>query len=286
MKNYDLHSHSTASDGSLNPSQLINLAKASGVDCLALTDHDGIDGIEEAELQAKTTGLEFIPGIELSVTWQKFSLHIVGLNINRCYPPLVKGTEQLKLYRLWRAQQISKGLEKFGIKGALTGAQRFSTGKMIGRMHFANFLVANGYCKDIKSVFKKFLVKNKPGFIQSQWSSMEDAISWITGAGGIAVIAHPGRYPLKKNRFLTLLNEFIEMGGQAIEVASSSHSTHDVKKMTKLSLQFDLYASIGSDFHDPDVNWNKLGKLAPLSQQCTPVWKAWESETVANRNNK
>jgi 3',5'-nucleoside bisphosphate phosphatase len=276
MKNYDLHSHSTASDGSLNPAQLINLAKKLGVDCMALTDHDGIDGLEEAKQQAKIVDLEFIPGIELSVTWQKFTIHIVGLNINTAYIPLIKGTQQLKSYRLWRAEQISKGLDECGIKDALTGAQQYSSGKMIGRMHFANFLVDNGYCKDIRTVFKKFLVKNKPGYIHGQWASLEDVISWINGAGGIAVVAHPGRYPFKNKKLKMLLNEFIEMGGQAIEVVSGSHSVQDVSRMTSIAQEFDLYASVGSDFHNPDVIWNKLGKLAPLSEQCTPVWKAWE----------
>ncbi|MFK5892709.1 MAG: PHP domain-containing protein [Pseudomonadota bacterium] len=276
MKHYDLHSHSTASDGSLTPAQLINLAKESGVDCLALTDHDGIDGIEEAKLQAKSINLEFIPGIELSVTWGNFTIHIVGLNINTDYAPLLAGTHQLKLYRLWRAQQISKGLEEFGIKGALSGAQKFSNGKMIGRMHFANFLVANGNCKDVRTVFKKFLVKNKPGYVHGQWASLEDVISWITGAGGVAVIAHPGRYPFKNKKLKMLLYEFIELGGKAIEVVSGSHSIQEVARMTSIAREFELYASMGSDFHNPDASWNKLGKLTPLPEQCTPVWKAWE----------
>lgn len=281
MKNYDLHSHSTASDGSLNPSELIRLAKNAGVDCLALTDHDGIDGIEEAKQQAQAVNLEFIPGIELSVSWGKFTIHIVGLNINTSYIPLLAGTEQLKSYRLWRGEQISKGLEKFGIKGALSGAQKFSKGKMIGRMHFANFLVEGGYCKDIRSVFKKFLIKNKPGYIHGQWATLENAVSWIMGAGGVAVIAHPGRYPFKNKKLKLLISEFIEMGGKGIEVISGSHSLADIRRMTTIAQECELYASIGSDFHNPDISWNKLGKLTPLPDLCTPVWNAWESREVS-----
>jgi len=277
MKYYDLHSHSTASDGSLKPTELVTLAKKSGVDCLALTDHDCVDGIEEAKQSAKKIDLEFIPGIELSVSWEKFTIHVVGLNINTSYPALLEGTKQIKSYRVWRAEQISKALEDCGIKGAFSAVQEATKGNMIGRMHFANFLVENGYCKDIRSVFKKYLVKNKPGHIHGQWASLEDAVSWIRGAGGVAVIAHPGRYPFKNKKLKLLLNDFIEMGGQAIEVISSSHSIQNVKRITTIALEYDLYASIGSDFHNPDVSWNKLGKLPPLPKQCTPVWNAWET---------
>jgi 3',5'-nucleoside bisphosphate phosphatase len=285
MKYYDLHSHSTASDGTLKPSQLIELAKNSGVDCLALTDHDGIDGINEAKQQAKTVGLEFIPGIELSVSWEKFTIHVVGLNIDTTYAPLLAGIEQLKSYRIWRAQQISNSLEDSGIKGALAAVEEVTKGNMIGRMHFANFLVENGYCKDIRSVFKNFLVNNKPGYIHGQWASLENVLSWIKGAGGVAVIAHPGRCPFKNKKLKLLLNEFIELGGQAIEVVSATHSIHEVKRMTTIAQEFELYASIGSDFHNPNISWNKLGKLAPLPGQCAPVWNIWEPNTNDKSNN-
>ncbi|MFK5983835.1 MAG: PHP domain-containing protein [Pseudomonadota bacterium] len=277
MKYYDLHSHSTASDGSLSPTELITLAKDSAIDCFALTDHDGIDGIEEAKFQAKTIGLEFISGIELSVSWQKYTIHIVGLNINTAYAPLLKGIEELKIYRKWRAEQISIRLAEHGLEGALAGAQQFASGKMIGRLHFAQFLVASGYCKDTRTVFKKYLVNNKPGYIHGEWASLADAVSWINGAGGVAIIAHPGRYPFKNKKLRVLLNEFIEMGGQAIEVVSSSHDAQLVKRISDIAQEFEIYASIGADFHHPDVSWNRLGKLPPLPRQCVPVWQAWEN---------
>jgi predicted metal-dependent phosphoesterase TrpH len=275
MKNYDLHSHSIASDGSLSPSELVILAKKSGVDCLALTDHDCTDGIEEAKFQAKASNLDFIPGIELSVSWEKFTIHIVGLNININHQPLIAGTIRLKEYRQWRAEQIAKGLDEVGIKNSLVGASQFSNGKMIGRMHFANFLVKNGYCKDIRKVFKNYLIKNKPGYIHGQWASLEDVISWIKGAGGVAVIAHPGRYPFKNKKLKLLINEFSEMGGQGIEVVSASHSIDEMHRMAMIANEFNLYASMGSDFHNPDASWNMLGKLRPLPEQCTPIWSLW-----------
>ncbi len=275
MKYYDLHSHSSASDGSLSPTEVVNLANASAVECLALTDHDCIDGIDEAKNQALSLGMDFISGIEFSVSWQKFTIHIVGLNINTSYLPLIKGTDALKHYRKWRAEQISERLDDYGIKGALAGAQKFSHGKMIGRMHFANFLVAGGFCKDIRSVFKKFLVKNKPGFIHGEWASLEDVVSWIKGAGGVAVIAHPGRYPFKNKKLKMLVHEFIELGGQGIEVITSNHDAREVLRMTDIAQQFELYASIGSDFHNPDFSWTKFGKLPSLPRQCVPIWDAW-----------
>ena len=268
----DLHTHSTASDGRLCPSELVVRAANAGVEVIALTDHDGTDGLEEARHAAIAAGVHFINGIELSVTWNKRTVHIVGLNFNPEYEPLKAGIRALQDFREIRAREIASKLDQAGIKGAYEGAQRFCGGKMLGRMHFANFLIDAGHAKNVRNVFKHFLVNNKPGHVTGDWATLEDAVSWITGAGGIAVIAHPARYKLTRTKLRKLIKDFIAAGGQAIEVVSGSHDINETKTMANHASDFDLYASAGSDFHDPDFPWIKLGKMPPLPRQCRPVW--------------
>ncbi|MCK5649605.1 MAG: PHP domain-containing protein [Gammaproteobacteria bacterium] len=268
----DLHTHSTASDGRLAPSELIARAAEAGVDVLALTDHDGTDGLDEARQSAIDAGIRFINGIELSVTWNKRTVHIVGLNFDPDYAPLKAGIQSLQDFRQSRAKEIALKLEKSGIKCAYEGAQRFSGGKMLGRMHFANFLVAAGYAKNVRSVFKHYLVNNKPGHVTGDWATMEDAVSWITEAGGVAVIAHPARYKLTRTKLRKLIKDFVSAGGRAIEVVSGSHDVNEMNTMACHADDFDLYASSGSDFHDPDFTWIKLGRLPELPAKCKPVW--------------
>ena len=268
----DLHTHSSASDGRLTPSELVARAAQAGVDVLALTDHDGTYGLDEARKSALETGIRFINGIELSVTWNKRTIHIVGLNFDPDYAPLKAGIQSLQDFREIRAREIASKLDSAGINGAYEGAQRFSGGNMLGRMHFANFLVAEGYAKNVRTVFKKYLVNNKPGHVTGDWATLEDAVSWITGAGGVAVIAHPARYKLTRTKLRKLIKDFIAAGGQAIEVVSGSHCVNEVKTMACHAVDFDLYASSGSDFHDPDFPWIKLGQLPDLPAKCKPVW--------------
>lgn len=268
----DLHTHSTASDGRLAPSELVSHAAQAGVEVLALTDHDGTDGLEEAHCAAADAGIKLINGIELSVTWNKRTVHIVGLNLDPDYAPLREGIQRLQDFREIRAREMALKLEKSGIKGAYDGARRFSGGKMLGRLHFANFLVDAGHAKSVRHVFKHYLVNNKPGHVTGDWATLEDAVSWITGSGGIAVIAHPARYKLTRTKLRRLIKDFVAAGGRAIEVVSGSHDINETKTMACHASDFDLYSSAGSDFHDPNFPWIKLGKLPPLPQQCKPVW--------------
>ncbi len=268
----DLHTHSSASDGRLAPSELVARAAQAGVDVLALTDHDGTDGLDEARNSAAKEGIRFINGIELSVTWNKRTVHIVGLNFDPDYAPLQAGIQSLQDFREIRAREIASKLDSAGIKGAYEGAQHLSGGNMLGRMHFANFLVAEGYAKNVRTVFKNYLVNNKPGHVTGDWATLEDAVSWITGAGGVAVIAHPARYKLTRTKLRKLIKDFIAAGGQAMEVVSGSHCVNEVKTMACHAVDFDLYASTGSDFHDPDFPWIKLGQLPDLPAKCKPVW--------------
>ncbi len=270
---YDLHSHSTVSDGTLSPTALVELAAQSGVDVLALTDHDNVSGCAEARIAADAHGIRLVPGVEISVSWNKHTVHILGLNIDPQNEGLLQGLAVLCDYRQWRAQEIGRKLEKKGIAGAYEGACRLATGALVGRLHFARFLVEKGQAADLKQVFKKFLVAGKPGYVCGQWASLEDALGWISDAGGLAVIAHPARYNMTRGKLRRLIAEFKELGGAGLEVVSGSHSKDEYFTMAQHAKDFDLLASAGSDFHGPENPWINLGQLPTLPIGCKPVWK-------------
>jgi predicted metal-dependent phosphoesterase TrpH len=275
MTCYDLHCHSTSSDGALSPTDLIARAIEQGVDVLALTDHDGTEGIAEAMLAAKGTDLTLLAGVEISVTWGGTTIHIVGLNIDVNNPALQTGLNTMREQRVERAKEIAKRLEKAGISGALDGAMKYASDVMVGRVHFAQFLVEHGHAKDINDVFKRYLVRNKPGYVPGQWTSLSDAVSWITQAGGQAVIAHPARYKITATKLRRLITDFKDAGGIGFEVVSGRQHPEEVKHLAKLAEQFGLLASCGSDFHTPDNNWVELGRLTAMPQSCTPIWTAF-----------
>lgn len=270
---YDLHCHSTASDGSLTPSELVSLASTNNVDVLALTDHDVTHGLHEAWQQAKTQGIQFIPGIEISVSWRHQTIHIVGLGIDPDNPELLQGLENTIIFRQQRAEKIAERLAKAGIEGALEGARKFAGGQILSRTHFAHFLVEQGYAKDMKKVFKKYLVRNKPGYVPGQWASLEDTLNWIKQAGGLAVLAHPARYAISNGRLKEFIAEFKELGGVAIEVVSGSHSQDEVLRMAELTKYFGMSASSGSDYHGPTNSYREPGQLHEMPGQCQPVWE-------------
>ncbi len=274
---HDLHCHSTASDGTLSPAAVVRRAATRGVDVLALTDHDETAGLAEAAREARRTGVRFVPGIELSVTWSHQTVHIVGLGIDPEHAELRAGTAALREYRDWRAAEIARRLARHGIEGALEGARRHSRGAILSRTHFAHFLVEAGHAKDVRQVFKRFLVQGKPGHVPGEWASLEAAVNWITGAGGLAVVAHPARYRFSATRLRQLLGEFRELGGVGLEVVSGSHSQDDNLRMAHLARQFNLLASAGSDFHGPENAWYELGRLPDLPEGARPVWhsEAW-----------
>ncbi len=275
MTCYDLHTHSTASDGSLSPEALVARAIEQGVDVLALTDHDGTEGISAAQQAAQQTDLTLISGVEISVSWGANTIHIVGLNVDVTNTKLQQGLTSMRDYRVERAQLIAQRLEKAGIPGALEGARKYASDVMLGRVHFAKFLVEHGYASDINDVFKRFLVRNKPGYVPGQWASLEDAVNWITAAGGQAVIAHPARYKITATKLRRFITEFKDAGGVGFEVVSGRQHPEEVKNLAKLANQFDLLASCGSDFHTPDNTWVELGKLSALPHNCQPIWADW-----------
>lgn len=272
---YDLHSHSTASDGTLSPTELVLRARAQGVDVLALTDHDTTAGLAEAEAAAREVGLRLVPGVEISVTWNGVTVHIVGLNIDPENAALQAGLAGLREFRAWRSEEIARRLAKAGIEGALEGARAFAKGQILSRTHFARFLVQQGHAKDMHKVFSKFLTHNRPGYVPGEWATLADAVGWIRGAGGQAVIAHPARYKVSATRLRTLITEFKDCGGEGLEVVSGSHSLSDAQGMALYSRRFELAASGGSDYHGPEQPWLELGKLPPLPAGCRPIWENW-----------
>ncbi len=270
----DLHTHSTASDGTLSPAELISQAAAAGVKILALTDHDCVAGIAEAHSAAKQNDIRLIPGIELSVMWSGRTLHLVGLNIDVNNQPLGDVLQKVLDFRVWRAEEIARKLEAYGVENALDGARAMAKTDLIGRSHFARYLVDQGFAKDFRQVFKRFMVKGKPGHVAGQWMPVASGIDLIHQAGGVAVLAHPARYNLSRTKLRGLFRELKALGANGIEVVSGSHSKDENQTMAQHALDFDFPASQGSDYHGPEKPWVQLGRMPPMHYRCTPIWEA------------
>ena len=271
---YDLHSHSQASDGTLSPAELVTAAVTAGVDVLALTDHDSLDGIAAARETARDTGLKLVPGVEISVTWQAQTVHVLGLGVDPDNPVLQQGLAKLAGFRDWRAEEIGRRLARAGIADCYAGARELAQGRIVSRTHFARHLVAQGHARSMRDVFKRYLVNNKPGFVSGDWASLEDALGWINTAGGIAVLAHPARYRMTATKLRRFLGEFKENNGRGMEVVSGSHTRDNVMTMAALCRKEQMLASCGSDYHGPENAWIKLGKLPALPAGCAPVWES------------
>ncbi|MGR9074090.1 MAG: PHP domain-containing protein [Gammaproteobacteria bacterium] len=269
----DLHCHSTASDGTLPPRQLVERAAVHGLAVLSLTDHDTTAGLEEAKSAALPAGIRFIPGIELSTSWNNQCFHVVGLNISADYPPLLKGLELLSATRIARAGRIAEKLAKKGIPGALEAVMDLVGDGMITRTHFAEFLVSGHYAVSQQDAFDRYLAKGKPAYVSTDWTPLDRAVDWISCAGGIAVLAHPMRYKLTAARMKRFLESFKSFGGQAIEVVSGRNNTDEVRIASNYAQRFDLYGSVGSDFHSPGNPWVELGRLETLPSGIKPVWE-------------
>lgn len=280
MPVFDLHCHSTASDGVLSPAMVVQRAAGQGVDFLSLTDHDELSGLAEARAAAEGTGLKLVPGVEVSITWGKATVHIVGLQVNPETVVLREGLAKNRSGRRLRAQRMADEFARIGIPGALEGAYAYALNKeLIGRTHFARFLVDEGVVKDVKTVFKKYLVKGKPGYVSHEWASLVEAVTWIRAAGGQAVIAHPGRYKFGREKLRLLLSEFRDAGGEGIEVVTGSQPPDQVAVFADLAKEYGLMASVGSDFHAPGEGGRELGSLMGkpmvLPERCTPIWAKW-----------
>jgi predicted metal-dependent phosphoesterase TrpH len=275
MRPIDLHCHSTVSDGMLPPAELVARAAGNGCRWLALTDHDDLDGLGVASCTAAEFGIGFVPGVEVSVSWRDITVHMVGLNIDPACATLQEGLAQVRSGRAERAEQMAAGLARAGIGGALQGAYRYASNPaLISRAHFARYIVEQGHARDTGSVFKRFLVKGKPGYVKHEWTTLGDAVEWVHAAGGLAVIAHPGRYRVSASGMQDLIREFRELGGDGIEVITSSHSTEDYQRFNGIARDAGLLASVGSDFHAPEESWMDVGGVPDLPLLATPVWEA------------
>jgi len=274
MLNADLHCHSVVSDGTLTPEALAERAHRNGVELWSLTDHDEVGGQHRARAAAQALGMRYLAGTEISVTFAGQTVHIVGLGFDPDHPAMVEGLRQTRGGRGERAREMAESLAKVGIHGAYEGALRYvGNPELISRTHFARFLVETGVCKDTPEVFRKYLTEGKPGFVPHRWARLQDAVQWITGAGGMAVIAHPARYAFTPNEEYALFTEFIAHGGRGVEVVTGSHSAQEAQKYAAMAQEFGLAASRGSDFHSPDESHTDLGALPWLPGQLTPVWE-------------
>jgi predicted metal-dependent phosphoesterase TrpH len=279
--NADLHCHSTVSDGTLSPEALAARAAANGVELWALTDHDEIGGQHRARDAALAAGLSWLSGVEISVSFCGETVHIVGLGFDPDDPALRAGLGSTRGGREARARDMAAGLAAVGIPGTFEGALKYvGNPDLISRTHFARYLVEAGVCHDTPEVFRRFLTTGKPGFVPHRWAGLGEAVRWITQAGGIAVVAHPGRYRFSPTEEYALFTEFIGHGGQGVEVVTGSHTTAEYQKYADLALELGLVASRGSDFHSPTESRIDLGKLPWLPGSLTPVWEALEARIV------
>jgi predicted metal-dependent phosphoesterase TrpH len=272
--NADLHCHSVVSDGTLTPEQLAQRAHANGVELWALTDHDEVGGQHRALAAARAQGMKYLTGTEISVTFAGHTVHIVGLGFDPDHPALVQGLRATRGGREARAQEMADQLAQVGIAGAFEGALKYvGNPDLISRTHFARYLVEIGACRDTPEVFRKYLTEGKPGFVPHRWASLQNAVQWIVQAGGMAIIAHPGRYGFTANEEYALFTEFKNHGGQGVEVVTGSHSAQEYVEYAGMAKEFGLAASRGSDFHSPDESHTDLGTLPWLPGELTPVWE-------------
>jgi 3',5'-nucleoside bisphosphate phosphatase len=276
LENFDLHNHSTRSDGLLSPTALMELAVRTGTDAIALTDHDSVEGVAEAEAAARRLGLGFVPGVEISVSWGETTLHVVGLGVDPASEALREGLESIRAGRLDRARRIAQALARVGFEDTLEAALALAQDeRLLSRTHFARHLAERGAVKDTQQAFDKYLARGKPAFVSHRWAGLEEAVGWIRASGGTAVLAHPGRYDLKPMMRHEMLTQFRAFGGEAIEVVTGSHRPEEYALWQREALEFGFMASRGADYHGPGESSWEPGRLPQLHASLTPVWSKW-----------
>ncbi|WP_417527234.1 PHP domain-containing protein [Marinomonas shanghaiensis] len=272
----DLHTHSTRSDGHFSPSELVDLAVEQSVSLFALTDHDTLDGLPEARLRAAEHGLSFINGVELSTQWNGIPLHMVALNFsadNSALLSIVKGNQVI---RLDRARRIADLLMKQGLPDLFDEAVALAGDSQLGRPHFAALLVEKGFVKDANKAFDRYLGNKKLGQLRDVWPELEQVLTALAGQDMALVLAHPKRYPLTVTKLKRLLSDFKKWGGTGIEIVSGNERPDSVRLLERLSREFDLKASVGSDYHGPFGPWMQVGKFTQIHEsEVDLVWQAW-----------
>ena len=276
----DLHTHSLRSDGALAPAEVVHRAAAAGVGLLALTDHDAVSGVAEAMAAAEVAGIRLLPGLELSTMWRGFSVHVVGLGVDIGHPGLTEGLARQADARAERGRRIAERLEKLRMPGAWEGALALAGNEpnRVSRTHFSQWLLAAGHVSSLQGAFDKYLGGGKPADVAMPWVDLPTAVALIRDAGGTAVLAHPGRYPLTRTKLRLLIAAFCEAGGEAMEVATATEKPDMIRYLGQLATDAGLEASQGSDFHGPHMPWIAIGRVPPLPAGCRPVWQRWYSE--------
>jgi len=276
----DLHTHSHCSDGSLSPTDLVRRAHAAGLALLALTDHDTVAGLDEARGAAARTGLQLVPGVEISASWHAQAIHVLGLWIDPAEPRLLANLNAQAERRRLRMRSICARLSRLALPGdELLAAVEAAPG-LPTRTHLALALVAGGHVKRLDEAFRKYLGKGKGAHIAADWPPLADVVSWIRAAGGVAVLAHPARYALSAGARRRLLADFVGAGGGALEVVTGGNGASHVEASAMLAVKFGLEGSVGSDFHGPEQIWNPLGRSLKLPDCVVPVWRAFGHKTT------
>jgi 3',5'-nucleoside bisphosphate phosphatase len=269
----DLHNHSYYSDGVLSPTEVVRLASQAGCDLFSLTDHDTTEGIAEAQLEADALNLNLINGVEISALWRNMAIHILGLGIDINNDTLQTGLEHNQKLRKERAEKIALGLWRSGIKDALEKTQAFSKTNMLTRTHFAQMLISEGHCKDMKSVFRLYLTGKKPGGVGVQWEGYADIVKWIHAAGGKALIAHPLRYRMTNTKIKNMLIDFKNAFGDGLEVVTGTSTQDEINLSSQWTKDYNLLASCGSDFHGWPNQRLRIGNLKDLPDTDKAVWR-------------
>jgi predicted metal-dependent phosphoesterase TrpH len=273
---YDLHCHSTWSDGVLSPVDLVRRAASRGVEVLALTDHDEIGGLREARAAAAEAGMGFVDGVEISVSYREETLHVLGFKVDAERPELVAALAGIRSGRDARARRISESLQSAGIDDTNGDARALAGNEeLISRAHFARVLVGRGVVRNTHDCFKSYLVPGKPGYVPHAWPAIGEGIAWIRESGGTAVLAHPGRYRFDADGMRELFAQFRDAGGVGVEIVTPAHSTAQYGEYATLARVFGLKGSVGSDFHSPDECLMDLGATPALPQGVTPIWSDW-----------
>jgi 3',5'-nucleoside bisphosphate phosphatase len=268
----DLHNHSYYSDGFFSPAEVVKFAYEAGCNLFSLTDHDTIEGITEAQVEADKLGLELLNGVEISAFWRNMAIHIVGLGVDVYNDKLLTGLVHNQELRKNRAEKIALSLRRSGIKDALEKAQSLSSGHMLTRTHFAQMLIQEGYCKDMKSVFRRYLTGKKPGGVRVEWKDFDEVINWIQSAGGKAFIAHPFRYRMTQTKIKKMIGDFKEASGDGFEVVNANSSREEINLANQWLEDYDLLASCGSDFHGWPNQRVQIGNLTELPNPKRAIW--------------
>ena len=271
----DLHNHSYYSDGVLSPKDVVSLAKEQGCDVFALTDHDTTDGLTEAQQQADAIGLNLVHGVEISAMWSNMTIHILGLNIDLNNKALQAGLKQHQEFRQIRAEKMARGLGGAGIFGAMEKVKKIVKTDMITRTHFAQMLIQEGVCKDMKSVFRRFLTGKKPGGVGGEWSQFDEVIDWIHLAGGVAILAHPLRYRMTNTKVKRMMSDLSQNGCDGVEVITAHSTKYEIGLVSKWAKETSLLASVGSDYHGWPNQRIKIGCLQNLPNIDRAIWRNW-----------